>query len=151
MNEQVIGWDDKVPVDEDLCMAEDNAGSPRNGDAATITAVHMYVASPNEVADQTVPRDGALLSAVGGDGCWYHNLVSRFGPLDSAVLSEVDVRGGERRRSNGVDAQGTIAAEDGDFQLMYMQRFLREAGEGTIPERFTTETTTGLSFIFVVV
>lgn len=38
MHDQVIGWDDEVPIDEYQVMADANADSPRNTQASTGTA-----------------------------------------------------------------------------------------------------------------
>lgn len=49
-----------------------------------------------------------------------------------AVLLSADARFVERDDNR---AAGFVVAPDGDFQLMYVRRFLREVGEGTIPDR----------------
>lgn len=130
-----IWWDDILKVDDDHFMAEEKPGLPRNGDAVASSAAHMSVASPNDVGDETVPHAGASASAIGREGDRERDLVSRFGRLGSAVLPEVDVGGGDRGCTNGVDVPGTNDAGDDDFQLMYVRRFLRQDGDGTITER----------------
>lgn len=47
---------------------------------------------------------------------------------------ELGARGSELGHASGVDAPGTSTAGDGGLQLNYVRRFLREAGEGTMPE-----------------
>lgn len=104
-----------MSVDDKQVMAEESAGSPRNGDAEVSTNAHISVDSPNDVGDETVPRARALPFTVGGDGDRERNLVSRFGRLGSTVLPELDVHGGERGRIIGVAVPGTSAAGDGGF------------------------------------
>lgn len=111
MHEQVIGCDDKVPVCDDQFKAEENEGSPRNGDAAADPAVIMSVASPSEVRDETVLRVSASESVVGGDGDHERDSISRFGLLGSAVLVEVDVRSGKRGLTSGFSAPQRVRRE----------------------------------------
>lgn len=89
MHDQVIGWDGKLPVDDDHFMSERNAGLPWNWDSAAGTDAHLSVDVPDGVGDETIPRVCTTSSAGGSDGNCDHNLASRFDRLGSAVSPEV--------------------------------------------------------------
>lgn len=67
------------------------------------------------------------MSGSGVDGGW--DAVYRFCSLCFVFLTSTEDRNGER---GDVFEPGSVATPDGDFQLMYLRRFLRDAGEGMI-------------------
>lgn len=79
IHDHVIGWDGKVPVDDDNIMAERNEGSGQNGNTAAVTASHMSISAPDGVCDETIPGARTSASAGGIDGTLEGDLVSGFG------------------------------------------------------------------------
>lgn len=134
MHDKVIGRDDEVPVDGDHIMNEEGAGTPRNGDVATDRAAGASAGSPGEGGDNTVPHACASVSGDDGNGIRERYLVSWFVWPGSAVLPGANDVSSERDPTSGGGKPGASATENGDVQLMYVRRYLREAGEGVIPK-----------------
>lgn len=115
-------------------MADQNANSPRNTWTSTGTALSVTVAGRyGNVSGKEAPDIGGEAAPLLGGGTRSDmGAVSRFGLLVCAVLRSTEPLGGERDE-NSVAGWGVVP--ESDFRLMYVRRFLRKAGEGTITER----------------
>lgn len=65
------------------------------------------------------------------NGGW--DTVSRFCSLGCAVMSKTEISNEEL--DDGREGE-PVATSDGDSQLVYVRRFLHDAADETIPERF---------------
>lgn len=134
MHDEVIGWDDEMPVDDDHVMTDGHASLPRNARASYGTAVGVpdvrLSGDVNGTETSAVGGRVAPGSGVGNTGGWH--AVSRFGSLSCAILPSTAA--GNKDSADGSES-GVVSEPDGDFHLMYGRRFLCEAGEEVISER----------------
>lgn len=125
MHDQVIGWEDKAPVNDEQVMEDGHEGFQRDvrascGMGVSVAGVHL---SGETNRDETPAVDGDVWPfarrGVTGGG----DAVSRFGSFGCAMSPTVEacnVEPGGRREA------GSVSMPDGDFQLMYVHRFLRQ-------------------------
>lgn len=114
MHDQVIGWNDKVPVHDDQFMANRDAGSPKDVRARDRTAVGVPGADEfGNVGGNAVPAASYRSGLRSGDGrVGVRDVVSHFGSLGGAVMPSVEARGGAT--TSGREAEPSVAV-DGDF------------------------------------